>query len=536
MEASNLQIYWHESQPIYSLCFQSTGTKQHRIRRLVTAGGDNKIRVWQLNFEEQNENKVDTIDFLSSLTQHEQAVNVIRFNSRNDVLATAGDDGQLLLWKRNDSISKEFGVDEEEFAEFKESWYVWKRLRSSSTAGSSEIYDLAWSPDDNYIVTGSMDNSLRIFEVEEGTCVANAADHNHYVQGVVWDPQNEFIFSQSADRSVHVYRIEKTPSGSISGLKLTNKITRGDLPCRKSKDSTELELDNVKSVFLFHNETLPSFFRRLAMSPCGSLLCVPAGIFKNCDSESESGNGNDELANAVYVFTRSYLEKNSNRPAMVIPFLKKPCLVISFNPLYYKLATKTQPYINLPYKLVFAVATSDEVLVFDSETTSPICVIGNLHYTPITDLSWSQDGLMLMVSSTDGFCSYISFKEGTLGSQIGESVVKTANDVKAPEVPPEVLPEVPAKKSASVVNILPVKQKAPEVPAKKSASVVNVLPVKRKVPDSHQSSSNENSIQTANSESVLQGVLARNAVSDVKSEQGKRRVQPTLLMQKKKDV
>ncbi|CEP62849.1 Cac2p LALA0_S06e05248g [Lachancea lanzarotensis] len=426
MEASNLQIYWHESQPIYSLSFQSKPLQKEQTTRLVTAGGDNKIRVWQLNFDGQDRSKVDTIDFLSSLTQHEQAVNVVRFDPSHESIASAGDDGQLLLWRKNENISKEFGVDDEEFADFKESWYVWKRLRSSTAAGSSEIYDLSWSPDGKFVATGSMDNSIRIFDVAGESCVAIASDHNHYVQGVVWDPQNEFIFSQSADRSVHVHRIIYDASGTVSDLKLTNRIIRGDLPCRTAANSTELDYKNIKSSYLFHNETLPSFFRRLDMSPCGNLLCLPAGVFKNCNSTSESGNGNDELANAVYIFTRPYLKNSSNRPILVLPFFKKPALVVSFCPQLYQLSVGSSPYVQLPYKLIFAVATSDEVFIYDTEVIEPICIIGNLHYTPITDIAWQRDGSMVMVSSTDGFCSYISIPDGTLGAVYIEKTPNTS--------------------------------------------------------------------------------------------------------------
>ncbi|SCU97350.1 LADA_0H05820g1_1 [Lachancea dasiensis] len=496
MEASNLQIYWHESQPIYSLCFQSIEREKDQPTRLVTAGGDNKIRIWQLNFSKTNNGKVDTIDFLSSLNQHEQAVNVVRFDSRNEVLASAGDDGQLLLWKKNDTMTKDFGLSEEDYADFKESWYVWKRLRSSAAAGSSEIYDISWSPDDKYIVSGSMDNSIRVFDVEESTCVATSGDHNHYVQGVVWDPQNELIISQSADRSVHLHRIDRDSSGSIVDLKLINKITKGELPSRRGFNSTELDYSVIKSSFLFHNETLPSFFRRLAMSPCGNLLCVPTGVFKNCDSSSESGNGSDVLANAVYVFTRSYLMQNSNTPALVLPFLKKPALVIAFNPRYYQLSGSGKPYIQVPYKLIFAVATTDEVFIYDTESVEPVCTIGNLHYTPITDLSWCRDGSMLMISSTDGFCSYVSIDKGTLGSLFAGKEVDPQDKVS---------------------------QKAPDFKTQ-TPSIINTLQIKRKVPP------RDKAIDKMPPSVGNVGDLTA-ASQEIGSEEGpkKRRIQPTLL-------
>ena len=171
MEASHLQIYWHDSQPVYSLTFQKNSAND----KLFTAGGDNKVRIWKLNRDENGQNggvrKIESLDFLGSLTHHEQAINVIRFNSKGDVLASAGDDGQVLLWKQEDpntqqeSVVRPFGMDAEtsEADENKEKWVVWKRLRGGSGAtAAAEIYDLAWSPDNRNIVLFSLKKGTKV--------------------------------------------------------------------------------------------------------------------------------------------------------------------------------------------------------------------------------------------------------------------------------------------------------------------------------------------------------------------------------------
>ena len=258
-----------------------------------------------------------------------------------------------------------------------------------------------------------MDNSVRIYGVNEGKVLAHISEHNHYVQGIVWDPRGEFIISQSADRSVAICKMIYE-NEQIVELKLVNKMLKSELPRRKEPNHKPLDFENSKVGFLFHNETLPSFFRRLNMSPCGNLLCVPAGVFRNDDLNEASNN--PEFANAVYVYTRGSLTSGSNKPIFSLPFLQKPALVIKFNPMFYKLEEDKEGWVNLPFKLVFAVATSNEVLIYDSQNEKPITIVGNLHYTPITDLAWSEDGNLLMISSTDGFCSYINFEDllGTL--------------------------------------------------------------------------------------------------------------------------
>ncbi|KDN52319.1 hypothetical protein K437DRAFT_15925 [Tilletiaria anomala UBC 951] len=71
---------------------------------------------------------------------------------------------------------------------------------------------------------------------------------------------------------------------------------------------------------------------------------------------------------------------------------------------------------NLPYRMIFAVATQDSVWIYDTQQGGPICCFSNMHYASFTDLSWSPDGQTLIMSSTDGYCSVVVFDYGELGS------------------------------------------------------------------------------------------------------------------------
>lgn len=46
------------------------------------------------------------------------------------------------------------------------------------------------------------------------------------------------------------------------------------------------------------------------------------------------------------------------------------------------------PVFTLPYRIVYAVATQDGVLVYDTQQQTPICVVSNLHFATFTDLTW----------------------------------------------------------------------------------------------------------------------------------------------------
>lgn len=93
----------------------------------------------------------------------------------------------------------------------------------SFSVTTMQVYDLAWSPTGEYIITGSTDNTTRVYTsidgrvflvlpvahsqcLTVGKCVYESAEHTHYVQGVAWDPLNEYFATQSSDRSMHIYR------------------------------------------------------------------------------------------------------------------------------------------------------------------------------------------------------------------------------------------------------------------------------------------------------------------------------------------
>ncbi|KAI5480720.1 hypothetical protein MNV49_007647 [Pseudohyphozyma bogoriensis] len=76
---------------------------------------------------------------------------------------------------------------------------------------------------------------------------------------------------------------------------------------------------------------------------------------------------------------------------------------------------------DLPYRMVYAVATLDSVFLYDTQQAGPICMFSNLHYAPFTDLTWSSDGQTLVVSSQDGYCSVIAFDPFELGTPYTKS-------------------------------------------------------------------------------------------------------------------
>ncbi len=93
------------------------------------------------------------------------------------------------------------------------------------------------------------------------------------------------------------------------------------------------------------------------------------------------------------------------------------------------------------YYMVYAVATSSAVLIFNTQKLQPIFGMGNYHYAALTDLSW-RGSSMLAISSSDGYVSFMVFENNELG-EVYEPVGELATVMKVQEY-------VPTQKSTSV--------------------------------------------------------------------------------------
>ena len=201
----------------------------------------------------------------------------------------------------------------------------------------------------------------------------------------------------------------------------------------------------VKNANLYHNETLTSFFRRLTFTPDGSLLLTPSGQYQNRYHSDRDNSLSHEVINTVYIYTRGGINKP---PIAHLPGHKKPSVVVKCSPVLYTLrqnppATKhitidtssadeaipslpepvsktaspvasvmdpppppnaaandkqsgdgapstpgPKPAFALPYRIIYAVATQDSVLLYDTQQKTPISVVSNLHCATFTDLAW----------------------------------------------------------------------------------------------------------------------------------------------------
>lgn len=282
----------------------------------------------------------------------------------------------------------------------KEIWLTLKILRGHM----EDVYDLSWAPDSLSLISGSVDNTAMIWSIETGKSKGILTDHKGFVQGVAWDPANKYFATLSTDRNLRVF--------DALTRRVVSRSNKSLLPVPETSNM------HGKITRLYHDDTLQTFFRRFSFSPDGELIVTPSGI---CDQESQ--NVDAKPLNVSYIYTRQSLKQ----PVALLPS-PDHTMCVKFCPLFFQLREFNEelnpPLIPLPYRMVFAVATKSSVFLYDTQQTLPFGVISNIHYTRLTDLTWSSDGRVLIVSSTDGFCSLVTFGEKELGEIYDDTAIK----------------------------------------------------------------------------------------------------------------
>ena len=412
------EISWHERDPVYTCAFHPVAQN-----KFATASVTGTIRLWEVTEKAQqasvssgkNSCGLD-IGFVANLKRHTKSVNVVRWNHDGLILASAGDEGVIFLWNENE-IKNQKTLDNDD-CESKENWFVFKTLRGHL----EDILDLAWSRDGSVLISGSIDNSVIVWNVASGAKVAILKEPKGFVQGVVYDPSGNVygalstdrclrIFSATSNKCIHnVNKIQLSKDSSL--VKEAADSKEKELVKEVNKENSEQAQQPPPNIRIFHDDTMKSFFRRMSFSPDGNLLFAPSGCL-------EVGT---KITHTSYIFARNCYSK----PSLYIPH-DRPSVAISVCPLKFELVKKVdseqQDLFNLPYRYVYAIATEDSVYLYDTQNPTPFAYVTDIHYSNLSDLSWSMNGKFLLVTSIDGFCTFIAFKDNELGRVYAEEAV-----------------------------------------------------------------------------------------------------------------
>nr|CAD1838553.1 unnamed protein product [Ananas comosus var. bracteatus] len=369
----------HEGLQIFSIDVQPGGL------RFATGGGDQKVRIWNTKSMRKNHNNDHSSQrLLATLRDHFGSVNCVRWAKHGRYLASGSDDQVILIHERKPgSGTSEFGSKEPPDVE---NWKVVMTLRGHT----ADVVDLNWSPDDQTLASGSLDNTVHIWNMTNGMCTAVLRGHSSLVKGVAWDPIGSFIASQSDDKTVIIWR--------TSDWSLAHK-TEGHWS--KSLGST--------------------FFRRLAWSPCGHFITTTHGFQKPRHSAPV-------LERGEWSATFDFLGHNA------------PVIVVKFNHSLFRKhfsngqglkaalaggwtngASKTPTKDQQPYNVIAIGSQDRTITVWTTASARPLFVAKHFFTQSVVDLSWSPDGYDLFACSLDGTVATFHFEVKELGHRLSDA-------------------------------------------------------------------------------------------------------------------
>lgn len=272
MKVETPPLLWHSDgdQPHLSAALLSVTQHPVYTNLLVTAGNSTAIHVWKTNTTHASSNGSATstttppttttphnnhhnnsiVSFLGSIQRHDGPVNRLAFSPGDGTyLASGGDTGHVLIF-----YTKDWNPQTLDLANIR---YV-----NAGRAGDA-ITDLSWSGAGERLVVGTMDHGVVVLEttppgVNFRIRLRNTTLHTHFVQGVAYDPLNYYVCTASSDRTVRVW-----PTQTV----------RKSLVVHEGKP-----MAGAKCV---DEASLQSFCRRLAWTPDGMYLIVPAVVAEN---------------------------------------------------------------------------------------------------------------------------------------------------------------------------------------------------------------------------------------------------------------
>jgi len=171
-----------EKQPagVVALAFAADG-------KLVSAGADEKLRVWSMPGPWKLERTIGSVDDPSQLVDR---VLSLDFSPDGKLLATGGGlaarSGELKLWNVADG----------------------KLVREIPAAHRDTIFGARFSPDGQYLATASADRLMKVFRVADGSLVRSFEGHSSHVLGVAWQADGHLLATCGGDRVVKLWNFD----------------------------------------------------------------------------------------------------------------------------------------------------------------------------------------------------------------------------------------------------------------------------------------------------------------------------------------
>ncbi len=217
---------------------------------LVSGGNDKVITVRNLG----------TGRILRTFTGHPGSIYTLCLSRDGRTLVSGGRDTTLKVWNLH-TVSNYTSISPMSRA-------IGDGLRCTLTGHSESINTVAISPDGQLLVSGSEDNTIKLWDLETEECLATLEGHEAGVKAVAISPDGQLLVSGSADNTIKLWQLPGgkdepicidpiyTLTGHTDWVKCLAISPDGQVLASGSQDKTiklwQLETGELKSTLVGH--------------------------------------------------------------------------------------------------------------------------------------------------------------------------------------------------------------------------------------------------------------------------------------------
>ncbi|CZT43123.1 related to histone transcription regulator [Rhynchosporium secalis] len=350
--------------------------------RLATAAGDGHVRIWSteailragdVEYKKPNQ--------LCHMSYHSGTIHTVRFSPNGRWLASGADDKIICIYTLDanpPSHQANFGTNE---APPVENWKIMKRL----IGHDNDVQDIGWAYDSSILVSVGLDSKIVVWSGHTFEKLKTISVHQSHVKGITFDPANKYFATASDDRTIKLFRFTSPLPNATSYDSINNFVLEHSIAAP------------------FTSSPLTTYFRRCSWSPDGNHIAAANAV-----------NG---PVGTVAIINRGGWDSDINLIGH-----EGPTEVCTFSPrLFSKQKISAETTDNSGYSTqalvtVIACAGQDKTLsVWNTSSSRPVYIVGDLAGKSISDLAWSPDGNTLYATSLDGSIIATTFEEGELG-------------------------------------------------------------------------------------------------------------------------
>lgn len=326
LRVRTIEILWHfneRNKEAELLGLQSSVTEgitsvdyNPRCHRIVTTGGDGNIRLWEIRAKAVDAWLENNANDMLACCRHLCRMRTswmpltARWSPQGEMIASAHCDGKVCLWWRDPSGGSAAAAEASDDGSWDsglqgtsgdsdgdvEEWKAYRHL----TGHISDIYDICFSADSRYLLSGAGDGSIVIHDLEGSTMpVLQLTNlHTKFCRGVAWDPWTRFL---------HTF-------GCGPSLLCFTHVPRSESHHRRMHLAGQRKCQGD-----YIGESCALSYRRLCWSPDGLLLAIPYGKVTRTGQQQALSTANllasieaKEKAEATLGATKGHPRDNSS--------------------------------------------------------------------------------------------------------------------------------------------------------------------------------------------------------------------------------